>query len=1418
MRSSTSKLIDGKEIAQMAEPAPLAGMTSDRRQELKEAVCDAILERTRRVVSGVGEHGAVILGDRPSRVLSSGFVLPRMVGDDDESSDIRIASHGMDVRLRGGEGEVVVRTEMAVYVRGLPTSDELFARGGRLLPKADFSPGANQARKAAIAARVEAEVPRGISRKEATPLREAIVRRVTEAMGVVVPANAQLASGDDRDIGEEAGANVPPPDAAGGRLRIPDAISKRYDIPEKWIRLAVAVPELTLPLPCDPASWERLAATHAIGMIAAVRAAFDAWLATPQGQDTAWRRCRPPSEAFWEPTRWDAFLAVVRGQPIDPDAIAPPVEASLLAQALEEPIAPGCYSVRFALDNMREADEDRECGLFGVSVTVGVPEGCLIPLSLERVRRSYHLAGFLTMPAIGVNGGVDDLGSENGLRWLRSTWMPRYVLPRMATRDLPGLPTAYSHLARAETDLGHMLRLADELDAWATRLERDGPPVDPDVSGSAADEHAQRVRFQDDLASWRSEAARVRRGGELLVRSQAAWQADPVAPGSIPYRAWILTNEAFSRANPAGPGAPAPGWRLFQAAFVLAHVPTLASRVPGFEDQFDADFDEEKASLLYMSTGGGKTEAFFGIVLFALFLDRLRGKRRGVTAMMHYPLRLLTVQQAQRLSKLLAKAEMVRRGAELAGAAFEIGFWVGGSNTPNRTEGSPGRLSEGLECIPEWNSQRGRDEAALRVGDTPADRAYASAWASWNKLPSCPFCGADTGLRIFPVRRNALGIVCQGSACDWNRAHDATPGARREPLPFWVADSDIYRRAPSIMLGTIDKLALLGQHTSTINQIAGMFGMARTIAGGPDGLLEMTRPDEVLEAGAELVAPAWSGGAEVFHDPFPSLIVQDEMHLLEESLGTFGGIFETGLLAWMRRLAPLLAHRASRWPGVPDSPRLPHIVGATATAADAEKHVRAIYQRRVVQFPHPGPGLNEGFYVQLSRFAAGGEAEQARAALQTPRGREAVAPWGRVYASLMTNGRRHTVTTLAVLAAHAATVTRWQRDLSSADPAWRARAALEMEQSVSDAPWSGRRRSAIRFADNSGRHDALAALVDLHRIMLTYVTNKKGGDQILSALDGEAHEAHAAMGGDYELSEFKTTLISGGVDIGTIQTVIRQASEAFDPMADDIASALRGIVATSAISHGVDVEAFNAMCFAGMPADVAEYIQASSRVGRTHVGFSLLVPTPQTRRDRFVVEVHESFHRLLERMIAPPSVERWADRAIERTVPSLLQTWLAGVRYQERFAAAAADHKSSVPTPDTVERVERILGEPGALEDCVAFVRDAVGVNIPAPLGGPNSPEHYRNLLLRELERIRNTLTGTDYSGLLSKFWSNPHTNLKRPMTSLRDVDEAGSIVASGMAGGQRVSAESVADAMAFLRNRGAGRTRRGASSEMDAE
>jgi hypothetical protein len=414
----------------------------------------------------------------------------------------------------------------------------------------------------------------------------------------------------------------------------------------------------------------------------------------------------------------------------------------------------------------------------------------------------------------------------------------------------------------------------------------------------------------------------------------------------------------------------------------------------------------------------------------------------------------------------------------------------------------------------------------------------------------------------------------------------------------------------------------------------------------------------------------------------------------------------------------------------------------------------------------------------------------------------------------MTNGRLHTVTTISVLAAHAATITRWERDLASSDELRRERAAQEIEECVSDAPFGGARRAAVANARTQSRYDRLAALIDLHRIELTYVTNKKGGDQILAALAAEALEAHAQMGDAYSLSAFMTELISGGVDIAGIQRVIRAAERPFNPLTDDISSALRVIVATSAISHGVDVEAFNAMAFAGMPSDIAEYIQASSRVGRTHVGFSLLIPTPQTRRDRFVVEVHESFHRLLERMIAPPAIERWADRAIARTVPSLVQTWLAGVDFQRNIVAAPTDSKSGVPLPATVEQLGRILSNPSALDDCGAFLREAVGIH--GTEGQPANPGYYGDLVREELQRIEMAATSDQFTGNLRDFWNNRLSGLQRPMTSLRDVDAAGTIRASHIdTQNRRLDDEAIEIAMAFIRNRGGRRT---ATSELDQE
>src|SRR5208282_182957 len=143
----------------------------------------------------------------------------------------------------------------------------------------------------------------------------------------------------------------------------------------------------------------------------------------------------------------------------------------------------------------------------------------------------------------------------------------------------------------------------------------------------------------------------------------------------------------------------------------------------------------------------------------------------------------------------------------------------------------------------------------------------------------------------------------------------------------------------------------------------------------------------------------------------------------------------------------------------------------------------------------------------------------------------------------------------------------------------------------SDDPLTQLQRRALEelaASENASGPSVLAALLDLQRISLTYVTNKKGGDQIIETLQTQV-ERDQRSEGIGELP-FVTELISGGVTIAEIQDVMQRAESSVAPGQPfpPLGESLRNIVATSAISHGVDVDKSNAMFFAGLPSDIAE--------------------------------------------------------------------------------------------------------------------------------------------------------------------------------------------------------------------------------------
>lgn len=1371
----------------------------------KEAVVDSLLNGLSARLAGRGDFYKVIYGAKPSAALMSEFIVPMPAeerGADEEADPIRISAHGMDFQIRSAATGTTLGVSLtgAVYVRILPSEDEV-KPGGRL--EATF-PLTREAR-AEIRGKVKdaltklaGELPAGKSDPEWAAKSYKARMGVYESMGLPfdnrldrAPAEGDAqAEGDEGENGEgdEEGEARSIQEVAVG-LTTPDGLADDIPSPPKWLRL-----ELTLPsFEFTPATAEADAKKATDALNEAIAKQLADWVASsdPETGGKLWgyRRTRVrPSDV----RDWKGYLERVRASSLA--VIVPQIELRWVVQAVPDPVDATRMTVHVALENWtapltKTNFKELEPSLFQVSVTVAVPAVDHQFLRLDRVKPSYRYNQYLKYPALGFNGGIT-LAVDGALHWLTTTWAPRYVLPRIIPTD--GAVERNIEKLSQPNCLAGLKPLITAYEAWLTKVEKH--PVDQGLGGPNAAEQlvAEKEKLHLDLAAWRRELGAIQCGLDILEKSRASWSGPGVqkSPLGIPFEAWVSMNTAMAKvAKSKGYDE----WRLFQLAFILASIPAFATRIPEFHSFYTPDVVKHAnaVTLLYFSTGGGKSEAFLGLLAFVLFLDRLRGKHRGVSALMRYPLRLLTLQQARRTFATMGAAEEVRHSRGHPGEPFSLGFWVGGSNTPNW------HSEEGYSEVP------GDDAVALNAEAEHKDvQPYKSARERWLKLSTCPFCGNKDG-SLLALRRhlgtgaNAMGHYCTApkEKCSWNARF-----AKPTPLPFYIVDEDIYDLAPSVLLGTVDKLAAIGQSQGTIRKFFGMFGFAPLVETGSERLYVPMKPkdwDGHPGAGTRALFPSFASGEKRFFDPFPALLIQDEAHLLDESLGTFSGLFESALEAALDQLSPLLQGHLSY---EPDSTvrRKIKVIAASATVSEPQRQMRNLYQRdNTVQFPYPGPTLYDSFYATLLQPDASSN-DTERAAI--PVGDvELRSHWARVYASVLTNGHRHTVAMASVLGHYHVMLTSLYERLRSEDPTKEEAARNELIRWISPGPLQAQFVRLLAEADAA----TLLTLVDLHRIALTYVTNKKGGDQVIDTEKVQFEKLHQAEG--YVDQALSSELISGAVSAADIQDIVQRAETrvGVNKPFPELNETLRSVIATSAISHGVDVEEFNAMFFAGIPSDIAEYIQASSRVGRTHVGFSLLVPVPQRYRDRFVLEIHDIFHRFLERMILPAAVDRWAEKALVRVMPSFFQEYVCGMNAIERLCAADDDKKRNSPTFAMAPDVRDFLAVPANMKTTEAFMEKALGLSFsPSPEG----KNYYRSLLKSQLTHYQQDL-GVDrlVNGTRLVQFFAARNSLLRPMTSLRDVDQPGLIYESGAdTSYKRVADGMTARAMILIR-RGSG-------------
>ncbi|MYS22801.1 Helicase conserved C-terminal domain-containing protein [Streptomyces sp. DvalAA-14] len=211
-------------------------------------------------------------------------------------------------------------------------------------------------------------------------------------------------------------------------------------------------------------------------------------------------------------------------------------------------------------------------------------------------------------------------------------------------------------------------------------------------------------------------------------------------------------------------------WRPFQVSFMLL---CLAGIV-------DAEHEDRNvADLLWFPTGGGKTEAYLGLIAFTTFLRRLRGGGTGggVTVLMRYTLRLLTLQQFERAAVLICAMEILRAGdpSALGHEEISIGMWVGRSATPNKLAVAAEKLRE-LRSNPLKPIQT----------ENPV------------QLRACPWCGEPLSPNDYAVDTAdvRMTISCPGAGCDFNAG-----------LPVHLVDEAVYRAHPTLVIATVDKFA-----------------------------------------------------------------------------------------------------------------------------------------------------------------------------------------------------------------------------------------------------------------------------------------------------------------------------------------------------------------------------------------------------------------------------------------------------------------------------------------------------------------------------------------------------------------------------------------------------------------------------------
>ncbi len=809
------------------------------------------------------------------------------------------------------------------------------------------------------------------------------------------------------------------------------------------------------------------------------------------------------------------------------------IERPIAAPGYKLPLPPGTRSVSVYFVNNRVPAEKIADPGYAFQAEIHVT--CEQPFVARPNLRGLHAAEwddqvadlhYADIPEYAVGHGVsaDWELLDGACRSIRSAWIPAAEVEKTVTVHVPDVELGMDALGELADGAAASAALSPLVAAYRDWLLTQ-------QEAAAQLNEARRETAEILVHHANTAAERIARGITLLATS----------PGALD--AFCTANRAVARALRTRLGIAQPRWRAFQLAFILLNLPGIADpRSP----------ERRNVDLLFFPTGGGKTEAYLGLAAFAIVLRRIQNPEdkglagAGVSVIMRYTLRLLTLDQLARAAGLVCALELEREANpdRYGRWPIEIGLWVGKAATPNKM-GEKGD---------------GRDDTAralvLRYQNNPKGNP------SPIPLESCPWCNTrftSTSFTLLPNtnKPSELRIVCSNWQC-------AFSGNR--PLPIVAVDETIYRRLPAFLIATVDKFATLP-----------WIGPSGSLLGGADrhdmlGFYGHAEPRRGMPLKQPL-AP-------------PDLIIQDELHLISGPLGTMAGLYETAVDALCSRT-------------LDDVEIGPKIIASTATVRRAQEQIQALFGRPATHiFPPPGPDRRDSFFARTAPRT------------ETP---------ARHYLGIAAQGRSPKVVMRKV--------------------------------------WLALMAAAQRAYLDAGGEKNRENPVDPYMTVLGYFNNLRELGGARRILEEEVQNTVKSYGSRKRVNEpdglfanrerFSAVLeLTSRVSTDQVAEARRRLESPFHQLDDRVDCAL----ATNMISVGLDIPRLGLMLVMGQPMLTAEYIQATSRVGRDDQRPGLVVTLLNIHkpRDRSHYERFRHYHETFYRGVEATSVTPFSARALDR--------------------------------------------------------------------------------------------------------------------------------------------------------------------------